>query len=153
MSKKLKSMQLAISAFFALSVPLLISYLGSYYQELYAFVAIFFLHLPFTWDNIKGNRISTEPLVHYVNYYKPPKKGSIGGGDSSTGAGASTSTNSLDNDIAIIARNIQITRDLNEKSLFSNYGIKPSVLEAINQRFPVKDPRNVPESVTLYTSF
>lgn len=42
MSKKLKSMQLAISALFALFVPFLIWYLGSYYQELYASVAIFF---------------------------------------------------------------------------------------------------------------
>ena len=159
MSKKLKSMQLAISAFFALSAPFFIWYLGSYYKELYAFVAIIFSHLPFIWDSIKGNRISMGPPVDYVNYYKPPKDGSIGGG-SSTGAGASnsevgasTSTNSLDDDIAIIARNIQITRDLDEKSLFAKYGIQPSVLEAINQRFPVKDPQNVPKSVTLYASF
>lgn len=69
--------------------------------------------------------MSTGPLVDYVNYYKPQKDGSIGGsgtgaGASNSEAGASSSTYPFDDDIAIIARNIQITRDLNDKSLLSN---------------------------------
>lgn len=82
-----------------------------------------------------------------------------GGGGSSTGAGASssqagsTSSTNPSDGIAIIARNIQISRDLDDNSLISKYAVQSSILEPIKQRFPLKDPQNVPNSVTLYVSF
>lgn len=98
-------------------------------------------------------------LCDYVNYYKPAKDGSIGSSSSSTVAGASsseaggTSSTNPSEGIAIIARNIQISRDLDNNSLIPNYAVQPSDLEAIKLRFPLHDPRNVPNSVTLYVSF
>lgn len=91
------------------------------------------------------------PLCDYVNYCKPPKDGSIGG--SSTEAGPSTSSTNPSNGITLVARTIQITRDLENNSLIPKYAVQPSVLEAIKQRFPFKDPQNVPNSVVLYVSF
>ena len=77
---------------------------------------------------------------------------STGAGASSSQAGSSSSTNPPDG-IAIIARNIQISRDLDDNSLISKYGVQSSIIESIKQRFPMKDPQNVPNSVTLYASF
>ena len=181
MSKNLKAKQLAISAFFAFSVPFLIWFLGSYYQELCVSVTIIFAHLPSIWDSIKGNRLSMGPTWDLINYYKPPKDASIGGsstggggGSSSTGGGGSSSgasgsaagpsnseagpSNSeagpsRSEGLAIMARNMEISKDLDNNSLIANSNIPPSDLEAIKQRFPLKDPRDVPNSVTLYASF
>ena len=111
------------------------------------------------------------PFDSYVMYYKPSEDGPIsggsgssstGGGSNSTGGGSSTdagsgaagvnSTNTL-NGIGLIARSVQINRDLDNNSLINKYNVQPSVLEAIKKRFPLKDPQNVTEAVTLYASF
>ena len=163
--KKVKPMQLAISAFFALSVPFIIWFVNGNYRELYASLATICAHSPSVWDSIRGNRMTMGPLCDYVNYSKPPKDGSIGGGGgSSTEAGASSigasnnensgtsSTNAWDG-IAFVARSVQIAKDLDNNSLIRNYAIQPSVLEAIKQRFPLKDPQDVPNPVVPYVSF
>lgn len=88
-------------------------------------------------------------------YKTTPEGASIGGGGGSQ-SGTSTATSSTSTTVdgtALIARTVQITRDLEDNSLISKYDVQPSVLEEIKQRFPMKNPRDVPLPITLYVSF
>lgn len=77
-----------------------------------------------------------------------------GGGSSSTPAGnsdGSSSTNTLDGR-ALFDKNLEISKDLDTNSLISKYDIQPSALDAIKQRFPLINPRDVSQSVVFYVS-
>lgn len=74
-----------------------------------------------------------------------------GGGASSNSDVGSSSNNTIDG-TALIAKNLEVSKDLEVNSLIPKCDLQPSVIDAIKQRFPLKDPRNVPESVVLYVS-
>ncbi len=54
---------------------------------------------------------------------------------------------------ALIEKNSEISKNLEENSLISKYNTQPSSLETAKQRFPLKNPKNVAKSVVLYTSW
>lgn len=101
--------------------------------------------------------MSTGPLCDYVNYYKPPTGGSTGGGSSSTaggssGAGDASSTNILGANI-LNEKSLEISKDIEENSLTFKCNIKPWTIQVINNKFTMKNPRNVPNAIVSYVSW
>lgn len=78
--------------------------------------------------------------------------GSSGGGGASSNSDVGSSSNNTIDGTALIAKNLEVSKDLEVNSLIPKCDLQPSVIDAIKQRFPLKDPRNVPESVVLYVS-
>lgn len=144
--REVKNIRLAIAIFIGLAVPFFVWWFTNYYPE---FLSSFVMVLAYYVDMLWGNKI-TMGSDEFIGIYKMNNDGSSsgGGGDSSGGS----STNVLDGK-ALIEKNLEISKDLENNSLISKYDIQDSALQAVKQRFALKNPSNVPESVVFYTSW
>ena len=97
--------------------------------------------------------------IHLAEDKTPGSPRATGGGDCASpqsNAGSSSkagsSTEALKGNTLII-KSLQYNNDLEDNSLIDDYNTKPSNLETAKQRFPLKNPEDVPENVVLYTSW
>ncbi len=104
-------------------------------------------------------------LIHQAEDKTPGIPSNTGGGKgassqsnagSSSKAGSSTnagdSTDALKGK-ALILKSFDYNNDLDLNSLIIDYNTNPSNIETAKQRFPLKNPNDVPEGVALYTSW
>lgn len=141
---KIRYIRLIFSAFLGLSVPLFIWYITKTYPELLSY---FIVVLTYYIDILLANKITIEggiTAIHKMDSSAP-----------SSGGSEFNPTNSpkVAQVLGLYQRNWEITQNLEKNSLISKYEVKPSVLQAAKQKFALKNPKDVPEYVILYTSW
>ena len=162
---QVKPLQVYLAIFFAFISGLFILYLRAHGQELYAFLTFLLAHSPLLSSKI------TMADSEFICYHKPGPEGNTGGGGSSstqTSTSAGTGNNNAGDggesskstgtsgdeskNVKPLERNAQILEELDKGSLIPKYDIQPSILETISKRFPLKNPRDFPESIVFYAS-
>ena len=161
--KKLEYIRIYISVFFILLFSFLVWYVSAYHNQLYASFVGLLIHLAAVCDFKMPMGHASSMTTYKIGNDESSSGGgasSSGGGASSSGGGASQSSTGTSSDTTnasdgsqSVQRNLEISKDLDTNSLISKCALQDSALQEIKQKFPLKDPRNVADSIVPYLSW